>query len=117
MRTEFSVLHKLMVIPEYVFIIRGKLLGVELEAADVETIAGSTGGIVGNRDLVQMGRQDRIQRMEGDAGLRQKVDRPNNTAGRMKSASANAARTASSPSPRFRMYRDCEAASAPIPET
>jgi hypothetical protein len=41
---------------------------------------------------------------------------PNITAGRMNSASTNAARTASSPSPRFRMYHDCEATSAPIPE-
>jgi hypothetical protein len=41
---------------------------------------------------------------------------PNITAGRMKSASTNADWTASSPSPRFRMYRDGEAASSPIPE-
>jgi hypothetical protein len=41
---------------------------------------------------------------------------PNIAAGRTKSASPKAARTASSPSPRFRMYRDCEAASAPIAE-
>jgi hypothetical protein len=42
---------------------------------------------------------------------------PNITAGRTKSVSANAARTANSPSPRFRMQREGEAASAPIPET
>jgi hypothetical protein len=41
---------------------------------------------------------------------------PNITAGLTISASANAARTANSPSPRFWMYSDREAASAPIPE-
>jgi len=47
----------------------GKGQKVELKATDIEIIAVRAGGIVGKRYLRQMGRHDRIQRMERDAGL------------------------------------------------
>ena len=83
MRTQIPVLKDLVVIPENVFIVSGKLADIELEATDVEIIAVSTGGIVGNRYLIKMGRHDRIQRIEGDAGGREKINRVSYTAGRI----------------------------------
>jgi len=50
-----------MVIPQNVFIVRGELLGIELEATDIETIAATPRIIVRSRYLIQMGRQERIQ--------------------------------------------------------
>jgi hypothetical protein len=67
MRTQVPVLKDLVVIPENVFIVRGKLFGVELEATDVETIGHHSLNHCWGEVSGRWRRQIRIQRSEGDA--------------------------------------------------
>ena len=75
MRTPSRVFYELMVIPRYVLVVSRKLLGVEGEATNIETIAAGAVSIIGKRYQPEMSRHERIQRMEWDRREGQKIDR------------------------------------------
>ena len=64
-----------MVVPGHVLVICRQLLGVKLEAADIEPIAAAAGIIVWQRYLRDMRRHERVKRVERHCGILQKVSR------------------------------------------
>ena len=83
MRTPFRVPYQLVVVPQYVLVVGGKLRDIEGEATDIEPIGVGAVAVVRKRDQSEIRGHERVQRMKWNAGQCQKVDRLSGAARRV----------------------------------